>query len=210
MLAEAILPGVAFEWISSKLVDRERKRLSHQLLDDSVDDNGRRRSDVVFTKLMIEYYAHGLTQARLSFGASLVASTVGGVVLLVGVAFAIFQRGADSDHYASIVPTVAGILTTAIGTLFNRQADKALRHMEGQSKTLRQDMKQERDNEEAIRLLAEIPDLQTRAHLQAALILKFSSAVLPPADGLLRCDPTEPVPQRAEERPAGDPSKPDA
>ncbi|MFI5979179.1 hypothetical protein [Streptomyces sp. NPDC051452] len=199
------LLGSLFGWVSDKLVDTERKRLSDQLLDDSVDDRGRRRSDVVFTKLMIEYYAHGLTQTRLSFGASLVASIVGGVILLVGVALAIFQRGADSDHYASIVPTVAGILTTAIGTLFNRQADKALRHMEGQSKTLRQDMKQERDNEEAIRLLAEIPDVRTRAHLQAALILKFSSAELPPVDALLRHDSTGSMQERSEERSAAEP-----
>ncbi|MFG2439055.1 hypothetical protein [Streptomyces sp. NPDC048508] len=201
---EPLAVGYIAEWISGKLVDRERKRLSDQLFDDSVDDHGRRRSDIVFTKLMIEYYAHGLTQARLSFGASMMASAFGGLILLVGVAFAVFQRGADGDHYASIVPTVAGILTTAIGTLFNRQADKALRHMEGQSKTLRQDMKQERENEDAIGLLKEIPDLQTRAHLQAALILKFSSATLPPADGLLRCDPQVPMSEHTEDRPEGD------
>ncbi|MFJ8025389.1 hypothetical protein [Streptomyces sp. NPDC096311] len=139
---EPLAVGHVADWITSRLVDRERRRLNHRLLDDSVDDHGRGRSDIVFTKLMIEYYAHGLTQARLSFGVSMVASTVGGVVLLVGVAFAIFQRGAGSDHYVSIVPTVAGILTTAIGILFNRQADKALRHMESQSKTLRQDMRE--------------------------------------------------------------------
>ncbi|MEV6742681.1 hypothetical protein AB0N14_39860 [Streptomyces sp. NPDC051104] len=136
--------------------------------------------------MLIEYYAYGLTQARRSFSVSLSCSVLGGLVLIAGVALAIFNANTSGAQYASVVASVAGFLTAAIGSLFHRRADLALKHMESQTQSLRQDMKVERDAGEAIRLLREVTDSGLKAHLQAALILKFSAAELPALDGVLK------------------------
>lgn len=143
-------------------------------------------SEQGFAALLIEYYACGLTQARRSFGVSLTCSVLGGLVLITGVGLAIFRADGDGQQYASIVASSAGLLTTAIGSLFHRRADLALKHMESQTQSLRQDMKVERDAGQAIRLLGEVDDPALKAHLQAALILKFSAAKLPELAGVFK------------------------
>ncbi|WP_369265159.1 hypothetical protein [Streptomyces sp. R35] len=191
-------------------VDAERDRLLHEVLDeprvvgDAEGDAGSKEGapDVVlpshavdrrFSKLLIEYYAYGLTQARRSFSVSLMCSVLGGLVLIAGVAMAIFKADSSGDQYASVVASVAGLLTAAIGTLFHRRADQALKHMESQTQSLRQDMKVERDASEAVRLLEEVDDPALKAHLQAALILKFSAAKLPELGGVLKS--AQPLPE---------------
>ncbi|MEU4920683.1 hypothetical protein AB0G29_15150 [Streptomyces parvus] len=121
----------------------------------------------------MRYYSYGLTQARASFYVSLFASIIGGGILITGIGLAIFQADIVGDQYASIVSSVAGLLTVAIGTLFHERADAALRHMESQSRGLREDIRAERDADQAIRLLQEVGEDHLRSHLQAALILKF-------------------------------------
>jgi hypothetical protein len=156
-----------------------------------------------FAALLIDYYAYGLIQARRSFGVSLTCSVLGGLVLIIGVVLAIFRADSNGQQYASIVASSAGVLTTAVGTLFHRRADLALKHMESQTQSLRQDMKVERDAGQAIQLLGEVDDPALKAHLQAALILKFSAAKLPELTNVLRGDMLSPrapsggvVPQR--------------
>jgi hypothetical protein len=58
--------------------------------------------------------------------------------------------------------------------------------MESQTQLLRQDMKVERDAGQAVRLLEEVDDPALKAHLRAALILKFSAAKLPELGGVLK------------------------
>ncbi|MFB7596762.1 hypothetical protein [Streptomyces sp. NPDC056160] len=162
--------------------------------------------DQRFAALLIEYYAYGLSQARRSFGVSLSCSVVGGLVLLSGIAMAIFRAETTGEQYASVTASVAGLLMSVIGTLFHRRADLALKHMESQTQSLRQDMKVERDAGQAIRLLEDVDDPALKAHLQAALILKFSAAQLPVLGEVLRSGaPTvppsvngTPLPQQAE------------
>lgn len=150
-------------------------------------------TDQRFAALLIEYYAYGLTQARRSFSVSLTCSILGGLVLISGVGMAIFKAGTTGDQYASVTASVAGLVMTVIGTLFHRRADLALKHMESQTQSLRQDMKVERDAGQAIRLLEDVNDSVLKAHLQAALILKFSAAKLPELGGVLK--PADPLPQ---------------
>ncbi|MFF7975031.1 hypothetical protein [Streptomyces sp. NPDC007905] len=118
---------------------------------------------------------------------------MGGLVLLSGVGMAIFKTETTGDQYASVTASVAGLVMTVIGTLFHLRADLALKHMESQTQSLRQDMKVERDAGQAIRLLEDVDDPALKAHLQAALILKFSAAKLPESDGVLK--PADPLPQ---------------
>jgi hypothetical protein len=127
---------------------------------------------------------HGLVQARRSFSVSLTYSALGGLVLLTGVGLAIFRAETTGDVYASVTASVAGLLTSCISILFHRRADAALKHLEKQGEKLQQDMKAERDAGQAVRLLGEVDDPALKAHLQAALILKFSAAKLPELNGV--------------------------
>lgn len=162
-----------------------------------------------FTKLLIRYYGYGLTQARASFYVSLFASVIGGAVLITGIGLAIYRADTIGDQYASIVSSVAGLLTVAIGSLFHKRADSALQHMESQSRGLREDMKAQSDLDKAIELLKQEEDDATKSHLRAALILKLSAAELPelgggpkPADPLPQASVNGIVPQQQSESPA--------
>ncbi|WP_432023371.1 TRADD-N-associated membrane domain-containing protein [Streptomyces parvus] len=159
-----------------RAVDRKRAELTEDLLPDVAtpeQPTPEGKGSAKFTKLLIRYYSYGLTQARASFYVSLFASIIGGGILITVIGLAIFQADIVGDQYASIVSSVAGLLTVAIGTLFHERADAALRHMESQSRGLREDIKAERDADQAILLLQEVGEDHLRSHLQAALILKF-------------------------------------
>jgi hypothetical protein len=136
-------------------------------------DNHRR-----FTLLLIDYYAFGITQARRSFSVSLSFSILGGLVLVGGLVLAIFRAETRGQVDAAAITSLAGALTSGIGALFHRQAARALRHMEGQTNGLRQDMKTETDKAAARELLGEVQDEVIRRQLQAALILRFTGAQL--------------------------------
>ncbi|WP_430376707.1 TRADD-N-associated membrane domain-containing protein [Streptomyces sp. B1-3] len=188
-------------------VSRERRRLRAEVLGaetqtsaDGQGDSGvgaqpnpEAQAETRFAKLLIEYYAYGLTQARRSFSVSLICSILGGLVLISGVGMAIFKAESTGDQYASVTASLAGLVMTVIGTLFHRRADMALKHMESQTQSLRQDMKVERDAGQAIKLLEDVDDPELKAHLQAALILKFSAAKLPELNGVLKS--TEALPE---------------
>ncbi|MDF9867940.1 MULTISPECIES: TRADD-N-associated membrane domain-containing protein [Streptomyces] len=207
----------------SGAIDAERQRLRAEVLGEAPEAEtpadargefaGRPDSDAQaetrFAKLLIEYYAYGLTQARRSFSVSLTCSVLGGLVLLTGIGMAILRAESTGDQYASMTASVAGLLMTVIGTLFHRRADLALKHMEAQTQSLRLDMKVERDAGQAIRLLEDVDDPALKAHLQAALILKFSAAKLPelnglhkPASPLVEPSVNDTVPQQQSESPA--------
>ncbi|MCI3276980.1 TRADD-N-associated membrane domain-containing protein [Streptomyces cylindrosporus] len=190
-----LLPKVSSQLAKALLssVDSERRRLRVEVLGEAEgagEDSSSRadhpgqpepeeQAETHFAKLLIEYYAYGLTQARRSFAVSLTCSIVGGAILLAGIGAAIFKANSTGDQYASVTASVAGLAMTVIGTLFHRRADMALKHMESQTQSLRQDMKVERDAGQAVQLLGEVKDPLLQARLQAALILKFSGAELP-------------------------------
>jgi membrane protein implicated in regulation of membrane protease activity len=132
-----------------------------------------------FAVLLVDYYAYGLTQARRSFMVSLSFSILGGLVLITGVALAIFHANTNGQAYAAVITSIAGVLTSSIGVLFHQLAARALKHMEEQTNKLRQDMKAEHDASAAIDLLGDVADTKLRGWLQAALILQFTGAELP-------------------------------
>lgn len=135
--------------------------------------------DDKFAELLIEYYAWGLTQARRSTALSLTCSALGILVLLGGVTLAIWKAETTGDLYASAVTSASGMVSTVIGHLAHRRADKAMDHMRVQTESLRADMQRERETEAAIRLHREVEDHGLRAQLQAALILKLADAKIP-------------------------------
>jgi hypothetical protein len=140
---------------------------------------------------------------------SLFASIIGGGILITGIGLSIYRADTIGDQYASIVSSVAELLMVVIGSLFHKRADSALRHMESQSRGLREDMKTQSDLDKAIELLEQEEDAAIKAHLRAALVLKLSAANLPELNGLLKTaspllepGPNGAVPQQQSESPA--------
>jgi hypothetical protein len=138
-----------------------------------------RIDDDRFAELLIDYYAYGLTQARSSFHTSQRFAGLGTLILLFGIALAIWRSETTGDLYLGIVTSSVGAVIALIGQLFHRRADIALRHMSDQTDSLRDDMRTERSTEQAILLLADVVDPEVKARLQAGLIMKLAGADLP-------------------------------
>ncbi|GHB38674.1 hypothetical protein GCM10010347_05180 [Streptomyces cirratus] len=132
-----------------------------------------------FTPLLVEYYAYGLTQARSSFVTSQRFAAAGAVILLGGVALAVWKAESSGDLYLGVVTSSVGLVVTVIGQLFHRRADVALRYMAGQTASLRDDRRSAESMAQAVRLLDEVADSELRGRLQAGLIMKLSGAELP-------------------------------
>ncbi|MFF4442404.1 hypothetical protein [Streptomyces sp. NPDC001621] len=145
----------------------------------AVEEQRAEREEQRFAVLLADYYAHGLTQAQRSSLVSLVFSGFGCFMLFVGVGLAIWRSETTGDLYATMVTNVTGVVTGAVGVLFHRQARRALEHLEGQTRLLRQDMRSERGIRQAVQLVNVVTDSALKARLQAALVLQFTEASLP-------------------------------
>ncbi|MFI6150435.1 hypothetical protein [Streptomyces sp. NPDC051109] len=135
--------------------------------------------DAEFTSVLVEYYAYGLTQARSSFVTSQRFAGAGAVILLLGVALAVWKAGTSGELYLGVVTSSVGLVITLVGQLFHRRADIALRHMADQTASLREDRRAAAALQQAAELLQEVADPVLRARLQAGLIMKLSGAELP-------------------------------
>lgn len=136
-----------------------------------------------FTLLLIDYYAHGLTQARRNSIASLLSAGVGVAAVITGAVIAIFRADTSGGVTASVVVSLAGAITNAIGVLFHRQANRALTHMESQTQNLRQDMRTDRETRKAIQLLDDVADSRLRDRLLAGVVLHLAQAKMPDLPG---------------------------
>ncbi|MFB6606772.1 hypothetical protein ACFCXR_12260 [Streptomyces noursei] len=145
----------------------------------AVEERRAEREEQTFAVLLADYYAHGLAQAQRSSFVSLAFSGFGCLMLFVGVGLAIWRSETTGGLYATMVTNVTGIVTGVVGVLFHRQARRALEHLEGQTRLLRQDMRSERGVRQATRLVEEVEDPALKAQLQAALVLQFAEASLP-------------------------------
>lgn len=139
-------------------------RMSHPI------DQGR------FSALLIDYYSYGLSQAKLHSQVSLIMTVLGGIILLGGIFLAIFGSVRSEVDYAAVSTSVSGILTAASASLWHRQANRALEHMEGQTRFLREDMRRDAEVQRALDLLEQVDDSRVKNRLQASLILKFTGA----------------------------------
>lgn len=135
--------------------------------------------DAVYDQLLINDYALGLTQARRAFNVSMSFSILGGIVLVLGVALAIFRADTGGQVAGAAITSGAGVLTSGLSQLFREQSTKALKHLENQATELRKDVRVQTNAGAAQRLLNEIADDELRGRLQAALILEFTGAKLP-------------------------------
>jgi hypothetical protein len=144
--------------------------------------------DAVYDQLLVNDYALGLTQARVAFNVSMSFSILGGLVLVLGVALAIFRADTGGQVAGAAITSAAGVLTSGLSQLFRGQSTKTLKHLESQAVELRKDVRARINAGTAERLLGEISDSHLR-RLQAALILEFTGAKLPDLDRALQPAP---------------------
>jgi hypothetical protein len=144
----------------------------------SHEGTGARRDDV-YDQLLINDYALGLTQARVAFNVSMAFSILGGLVLVIGIALAIFRADTGGQVAGAAITSAAGVLTSGLSQLFRGQSTKALKHLESQAVELRKDVRAQSNSTTAQSLLAQVADDDLRSRLQAALILEFTGAKLP-------------------------------
>jgi hypothetical protein len=111
-------------------------------------------------------------------------SVLGGAVLVLGVALAIFRADTGGQVAGAAITSAAGVLTAGLSQLFRDQSTKALKHLESQAVELRKDVRAQINAGTAQHLLEEVADDQLRSRLQAALILEFTAAKLPNFDGI--------------------------
>lgn len=140
-----------------------------------------------FTNLLIEYYAHGLVEARSSSTNSRRSSWLGMLVIAIGVILAILSgatRLVGNGVQISLIVSGSGVITNAVGILFHRQANKALAHMEKQTSRLQTDMWSDQDRRVAIDLIGKISTQSLRDQLLAGLVLELSHAKLPSIQGM--------------------------
>jgi TRADD-N domain-containing protein len=116
-------------------------------------------------------------------------SILGGLVLVLGVALAIFRAATGGQVAGAAITSAAGVLTSGLSQLFRGQSAKALKHLETQAVDLRKDVRAQTNASIALRLLGDVTNDELRCRLQAALILEFTGAKLPFIGGSFQLQP---------------------
>jgi hypothetical protein len=119
--------------------------------------------------ILREIYTQGLTQARLTFGISVLFMILGAGVLLLGVALAIFTAPTTGEKYSSIVAGTAGVVINLTSSIFIVQSNRARRSMGEQGVMLREESQEDRRLNAARELAASISDAAMRDKVQAEL-----------------------------------------
>ncbi|WP_374582923.1 hypothetical protein [Frankia sp. CiP3] len=118
-------------------------------------------------RLLRQYSSQGLAQSQTSFLVNIVFSSLGFLVIMVGVVLAVMNRGVAE----SVIPVVSGTVVNAVGALFSIQDRRARGTMEKFFDKLRDDRKLD----DALALISGVPDDVTRSRLQALLALHFAN-----------------------------------
>jgi hypothetical protein len=120
-------------------------------------------------RLLGEYHAQGLAQARISFRFSLVFAALGFAIIASAILDAVLDNG-RSVAAANIAALLGGTVIEAVSSLFFVQSSRARATMTQFFDSLRSD----RAVEEAIRLSDAIPDAQLQSRLKAVLALTLA------------------------------------
>ncbi|MFD4351573.1 hypothetical protein ACFWPX_03390 [Nocardia sp. NPDC058518] len=143
--------------------------------------------------ILREMYTQGLAQARNSFRVSLTFAVIGALVLLAGIALAIWNAPGTGDQYASIVATTAGIVINLTSSLFFIQSNRARRSMTEQAVLLREESREDRRLSAARELVAAVSDESLRDDVRARLAVMLLSAPVPQEDNSITAAATDPA-----------------
>jgi hypothetical protein len=117
-----------------------------------------------------EYHSRGLAQSTQSFWFSLLAATLGFIVIILAIVLAIFR---PQDIGVAIVQLASGTVIEAVSALFFVQSNKARELLVKFFDKLREDRKLE----EAMVFARDMPDGELKQRLHVALAASFSGSI---------------------------------
>jgi hypothetical protein len=153
--------GIEWERVIDEEAEEVRQRLAPE---EGIGDSEREY------RLLSEYHAQGLSQARISFRFSILFAALGFAVIAVAVFLALGSK--DSSAAASTVSLVAGSIVEAVSALFFVQSNRARELMVSFFDRLRSD----RRLRDALALAEGIDDERLRSRLQTQLALSLADS----------------------------------
>jgi hypothetical protein len=116
--------------------------------------------------LLKAYHDLSLGQSRLTVWFSLVFAALGFLVIVTGLM--------DGSLLNGLLRVVSGVTMNAVASLFFVQSNKARELMTAFFDKLRSDSRADRQLDESLELVREIPDAALKARLMATLALRFA------------------------------------
>ncbi|MFE3052339.1 hypothetical protein [Nocardia sp. NPDC059239] len=86
---------------------------------------------------------HSLWQSTITFALSMIITTAGAVILLLGASMALRHVGEQRVNYTGVVTGLSGVIITTCGGAFSVQANKARQHAKEQVKQVHEDLKED-------------------------------------------------------------------
>lgn len=137
------------------------------------------KGDTPQTALMREYHTQGLSQSRISFWFSLIFASLG--FAIIALAVGIFMEHESNPNAGwldtagkPIFTLISGTIIDAVSALFFVQSNKARQLMTDFFDKLRIDRKLD----EALQLMAQIPDQVIQSRVKAIVALTFSEVIM--------------------------------
>lgn len=118
------------------------------------------------------FLRQALSQANVTFVLSMVFTTAGAVILLVGAVLALVHANSPTSNYLPLITSLAGVLITASGGAFALHAYRARRHAAEQATQVHQDLKCESAFERTSSLIDRVDDTDLRDRLLAIAAVK--------------------------------------
>lgn len=115
-------------------------------------------------KLITAYHEQALSQARVQFWFSVIAATIGFVMILYG------GFGVVTDSGATVARILAGLTLDAVAALFFKQASETRQRATELYDRLRRD----KQLNESVALVASIEDIRVRSAVKAQIALQMS------------------------------------
>lgn len=120
-------------------------------------------------KILTEIYTEGLVQAKTSFRVGLFFACVGTILIFIGVGLAIFKSGYNDYTYASVVSGLSGAVVSFVSKMFFKQSNTTRKSCGEQGLLLREESKEDRRLDGAIRLTVSIEDKKLRDKILASM-----------------------------------------
>lgn len=160
-----------FSVVQSWRVDRgassEKKRLEEIVVARSPESIA---DDPQF-QLLLDYYSQSLAQFKASFRISLFFASLGAIILLSGVAMAVFRADTNGSQYAGVTSTIAGTVASLLSGVLFVYSSRAIKHLDSQTVRLREDRDRERSFERNCTLLDRIKSEPLRDQVTANLVI---------------------------------------
>ncbi|MCU1643106.1 MAG: hypothetical protein JWN03_3381 [Nocardia sp.] len=115
---------------------------------------------------------HSLWQSTITFALSMIITTAGALILLVGAGLALKHAGESRANYTGLITSLSGVVITVCGGAFTVQANKARRHATEQTEQVRRELKSDLAFDRASKQIEKIQDPALRDRLFAISALK--------------------------------------